>query len=220
LTKSVIPNRSAIGFFAGIDVDAHDLVGPREPQPLDDVEADAPEAEDDRARPDLDLGGVDHRADARGHAAADVADLVERRVGPDLRKADLGQDRVVGEGRAAHVMQDRIAIERREARGAVRHQALALGRAHLLAEVGFRVQAVFAFPAFGGVERDDMIAGLQAGHALADLQHDASALMAEDGGEQPLGIGARKREIIGVADAGGLDLDQNLARRGHRGSRP
>jgi hypothetical protein len=35
--------------------------------------------------------------------------------------------------------------------------------------------------------------------------------MAEDGGEQPLGVGARARELVGVADAGGLDLDQHLA---------
>jgi hypothetical protein len=36
--------------------------------------------------------------------------------------------------------------------------------------------------------------------------------MAEDRGEQPLGVRARQREIVGVADAGGLDLDQDLAR--------
>jgi hypothetical protein len=38
--------------------------------------------------------------------------------------------------------------------------------------------------------------------------------MAEDRGEQTLGVGARQREIVGVADAGGLDLDQDLARLG------
>jgi hypothetical protein len=90
-----------------------------------------------------------------------------------------------------------------------------LGRAHLLAEVRLGVQAVFAFPAFGGVERDDMVAGLQRRHALAHLQHDARALMAEDRGEQPLGVRARQREIVGVADAGGLDFrTSNLARSG------
>ena len=40
---------------------------------------------------------------------------------------------------------------------------------------------------------------------------DAGALVAEDGGEQALGIGAGERELVGVADAGGLDLDQHLA---------
>ena len=35
--------------------------------------------------------------------------------------------------------------------------------------------------------------------------------MAEDRREQPFGVGARQRELVGVADAGGLDLDQHLA---------
>jgi hypothetical protein len=35
--------------------------------------------------------------------------------------------------------------------------------------------------------------------------------MAEDRREQPLGIGARQREFVGVADARGLDLDQHFA---------
>jgi hypothetical protein len=34
--------------------------------------------------------------------------------------------------------------------------------------------------------------------------------MAEDRGKQTLGIGTGQRELIGVADAGGLDFDQNL----------
>src|SRR6056297_2222205 len=63
--------------LVGVEVDADDLVRTGEAQALDDVEADAAEAEDDGPGTDLDLRGVDHRADARGHAAADVADLVE-----------------------------------------------------------------------------------------------------------------------------------------------
>jgi hypothetical protein len=60
-------------------------VGCGQPQPLDDVEADAAESEHDAFRARLDLGGVEHRPDAGGDAAADVADLVERRVVADLR---------------------------------------------------------------------------------------------------------------------------------------
>ena len=47
--------------------------------------------------------------------------------------------------------------------------------------------------------------------ALADIDDDAGALMAEDGRKQALRIGARQREFVGVADAGRLDLDQHLA---------
>ena len=35
--------------------------------------------------------------------------------------------------------------------------------------------------------------------------------MAEDGGEYTFGIGTGERVFVGVADAGGLDLDQHLA---------
>ena len=57
-----------------------------------------------------------------------------------------------------------------------------------------------------------MVAGLQRFDAGPDIDHDARALMAEDRGKQALRIGARERERVGVADAGGLDLDQHLAR--------
>ena len=77
-----------------IQVDADDAVRAREPRALHDVQADAAEAEYHDVRARLDLGGVDDRADAGGHAAADVADLVERRVLADLRQRDLRQHRV------------------------------------------------------------------------------------------------------------------------------
>jgi hypothetical protein len=45
----------------------------------------------------------------------------------------------------------------------------------------------------------------------ADLDHDAGALVAEDRRETGPPDRARQREGVGVADAGGLDLDQHLA---------
>src|SRR5208283_1984923 len=69
----------APGLLAVVEVDADDHVGAGEPEALVDVEADAAEAENDRRRPRLDLGGVEHGADSGGDAAADVADLVEGR---------------------------------------------------------------------------------------------------------------------------------------------
>jgi hypothetical protein len=96
----------------GIDVDADDHVGTGESQALDHVEPDAAEPEHDGLGAFLDLGGVDHRADAGGDAAADVADLVEGRVGADLRDRDFRQHRVVRECRGAHIVEDRLAAER------------------------------------------------------------------------------------------------------------
>ena len=82
-----MPNFSASALRAGIEIDADDHVGADQAGALDHVEADAAEAEHDDIGARLDLGRVDHRADAGRHAAADVADLVERRVLADLRQA-------------------------------------------------------------------------------------------------------------------------------------
>jgi hypothetical protein len=50
-----------------------------------------------------------------------------------------------------------------------------------------------------------VIALAHAGHAAADIDHDARAFMAENRRKQSFGIGAGQREFIGVADARGLD---------------
>src|SRR5262249_37817556 len=114
------------------------------------------------------------------------------------------------ERRAAHVVVQRLAVER-EARGAVGHHALALGGADRGAEVGLARQAGRALAAFGRVERDNVIALLHRGDAGPDIDHDAGALVAEDRREQALRVLARARVLVGVADAGRLDLDQHLA---------
>src|SRR6185437_6134417 len=98
-------------------------------------------------------------------------------------------------------MVDRLALVA-EARGAVGHHALALGGADRGAEVGFAREAAFALPAFGRVERDDMVARLHAGYAGADLADHARALMAEDRGEDALAVEPVERVGVGMADAG------------------
>src|SRR3546814_4475779 len=55
-----------------VEVDADDLVGTHHAGALDHVEADAAEPEHHHVGPRLHLGGVHHRADPRGHPAADV----------------------------------------------------------------------------------------------------------------------------------------------------
>ena len=142
----------------GIDPDDH--VGADQAQSLNDVEPDPAQSEHDALGARFDLGGVDHRADAGGHAAADVADLVERRIRADLRYRDLRQHGEIREGRAAHVVVQLAAIER-EARRAVRHHALTLRAADRGAEVGLAREAGRTLPTFGRVERDHVVAYLQ-----------------------------------------------------------
>src|SRR6185503_3376329 len=150
------------------------------------------------------------RADARRHAATDVADLFEGRVLADLRQRDLGQHRVVREGRAAHVVVEHLLADR-EAAGTVRHHSLALRRADRRAEIGLARQARLALPAFRCVERDDVIALLERRDAWADVDHYAGAFVSEDHREQPLRISARAGEFIRMADAGCAYLDEDLA---------
>ena len=57
-----------------------------------------------------------------------------------------------------------------------------------------------------------MVADLDAGHALADFLDDTAAFVAEDHREQAFRIGTGQRERIGVANAGGDDAHQHLAR--------
>jgi hypothetical protein len=145
-------------------------------------------------------------ADARGHAAADIAAGLERRVLADLRHRNFRQHGEIGEGRAAHVVEDRLALVA-EPRAPVRHQALSLRRADRGAQVGLAGKAAFALATFGRVERDDVVARLHRRHARADLTHDAGALMAQDRWEDAFGIEAIERVGVGMADARRHDLD-------------
>src|SRR5271169_761964 len=50
----------------------------------------------------------------------------------------------------------------------------------------------------------------EARHPVPDIDDNAGAFVAEDRWKQPLGVGARQGELVGMADAGRLDLDQHL----------
>ena len=103
----------APGLLVRIEIDADDHVGAGKFQALNDIEPDAAEPEHDAFGAGLDLGGIDHRADAGGDAAADIADLVERRVGTDFRHRDLRQHGEIGEGRAAHIVMELLPADRK-----------------------------------------------------------------------------------------------------------
>src|SRR3546814_13797336 len=74
------------------------------------------------------------------------------------------------------IVKDRLALVA-EPRRAVGHQPLALGGAGRGAEVGLDAEAAFALAAFGGVERDHMIAGNDARYPRPELANKDRALM-------------------------------------------
>ncbi len=193
-----------------IEINTDDHVGTGHPSALDDIEPDAAKAENDDIGARLDAGRVDDGADAGRHAATDVTNLIERRVRSDFGKGYFRHHGEISEGRCAHVMMDLLTAEA-EAAAAIGHQTLTLRGPDRLAKIGLLAEAVVALAAFGCVERNDVIALFQAGDVGPGIDHHAGAFMAEDRWKKTLGIGAGKRVIIGVAEAGRLYLDQHLA---------
>jgi hypothetical protein len=72
-------------------------------------------------------------------------------------------------------------------------------------------RAVLALAAFGNIQWNDVIALAERFHVRPDVDDHACPLMAENRRKQSFGISARQRELIGMADTGCLDLDQDLA---------
>ena len=96
-------------------------------------------------------------------------------------------------------MVDWLAVDG-EARGAVGHGALSLGSTHERAQVCFGAFAELAGVALGDVERNNVVAWFQES-AGAAVVHDAGALVAQDARKDALGVFARPRVVVSVANA-------------------
>lgn len=135
-----------------VDVDDDDHARLVHDGALDHRQAHAPGAEDGDVGALLDAALArrhTRRAVARSDAAPQQARPVHGRLGLHGHDGDVGEDRVLREGRSAHEVQKVLALAL-EARGAVGHEALALRRADLAAEVGLARLAELALLAFGG----------------------------------------------------------------------
>ena len=203
-----------------VNVDDDDLARLVDDGTLDHGQADAAGTEDGNVGALLDLGGHAGGTVARGDAAAEQAGAVHRGIGLDGDDRDVGDDGVLGKGRRAHKVEEVLALAL-EARGAVGHDALALGGTDLAAEVRLARLAKLALLALGGagsvsrfvltrgglprwgngLECDDMGTGLHVGDALAHRLDDAGALVPQDDGERALGVLAGERVRVCVLSA-------------------
>lgn len=181
--------------LAVVDIDSDDLGGAVGNSTLDNAEADAAGAEDGNSTALLDVGRDGGGAVAGGDTAAEQAGAVHGGLRVHSDDRNVGDDGVLAEGGGAHKVED-VLTTGAEAGGAVGHHTSALGGADLAAKVGLAGLAELALLALGGVESDDVVAGLHVGDALADGLDDTGTLVSEDDGEGALGILAR--EGVGV----------------------
>ena len=106
-------------------------------------------------------------------------------------------------------MVDRVVAEP-ETAGAVGHDSASLGFADRLAEIGLARQAVFALAALRRVQRDNVVSRREPRHSGADLDHHAGAFVAQNGGEEALGIQTGQGEGVGMAYPRRFDLNQDF----------
>ena len=179
-------------------INADDGLGARQSRTLHDIDADAAEAENSDSVAFSNFGK--RGAHAGGHAAAEQADFLERRIRPYLGKRDLRHDRVARQRRCSHEMMYGFGFEH-ETRRAVRHHAPVPRRLNRPAEICSAAAAHAAMHAFGSVERDDIVAGFQVENPLTHLDHAARALVAGDQRVNAGRVDAVQRGQVGVAKA-------------------
>src|SRR5579875_1871175 len=107
-------------------------------------------------------------------------------------------------------MEDRLASVAEPA-CSVGHQPLALSGSDRSTQVCLATQTRLTLAAFGSVQRDDVIAGLDAFHAGPNFANDPASLVPENRGEQPLAVEAIERIGVRMANAGRHDFDEHFA---------
>ena len=132
-----------------IHIHNNDLPRPVLHRALDHAQPHTPGAEDSYVRVLLHIGRDNGCAVPRRDTAAQETGSVHGSLGRDGYDGDVGDYRVLTEGGSPHEVQQRLALAF-EARGAVGHDAFALGSADSTAEVCFARAAEFAGAAFGG----------------------------------------------------------------------
>ena len=205
--KCVAPNWRAAASFAGFVSTAMIGSASERREALDDVEADAADADHHGRLAVGRLRPVEHRADAGEHAAADEAGRRERHVGIDHDRLGLGDDGVLGEHPGVGELERLVAADR-ERRPHLAERLAAVGR---LAAV-----ARGALAAVAERGEHDVVAHLHLGDGVAHLLDHPGALVAEHDrrGERD---GAVDHAHVAVAQAGRVDAHLHLvrARRAH-----
>ena len=174
-------------FLCIIDIDGNDHAGLVLNRTLHNRETNAASTKDGNVRALLNTSSDNSGTVTSGDTAAEQARLICRDLRRNSHNGDIGYNSVLRESGSTHEMEDILATGL-ETRGTVRHHTLTLGSTDLPAEVGLAGLAELAFPAFGSVQGDHVVAGLDRGDALAYGFDYTGTLMSEEDGEGTLGI--------------------------------
>ena len=189
-----------------VDVDGDYAAGVEEPRALYDAKADAAASEDGDGHADPRGGHVDHRADPCGDAAAyEGGDVHGHPVGYGVAGLLGGDEGLAEDAELAHLADVGVSVV--EPGGAVVLQGT--GQDVGVAELGVAGPALVAVAAVGDEGEDAAVAGLHAGHALADLGDCPRALVAQDDGDRLDGR-ALHDVVVAGAQPRDLGLDAHL----------
>ncbi|MNR20683.1 hypothetical protein D3C85_1375380 [compost metagenome] len=91
-----------------------------------------------------------YRTNTGGHAAAQQADFIQRRLWVNFGQGNFCTDRVFAERAGAHIVINRLAVVGKT-RGAIGHQAFTLSGANCLTKVRFAGLTELTLAAFSGI---------------------------------------------------------------------
>ena len=175
--------------------------------------ADAAEADDRHRGTERNARRVDDRADTRQHGAAEHRGDVRRQIRIDFHQRAARDHRVLGEAGNADLVVEQGTIRTMQAAPAAEQRAGAVGGGARLAQGGAALHARRAVAAARHEDQRNRVTALQVGDAGPAFFDDARRLVAEHHRHdaRPVAVDDRK---VGVAEAGGGDLHQHLARAG------
>ena len=156
--------------------------------------------------------GIEHRADAGQHRAAEQRGDFGRDVAGDLDRRARVDDRVAGERRDAEVMvHRRAALAQPET--AAQQFALAVRRRTVGAQIALTRRAGGAVAAGGQERQHHAVAGREIAFGVAGFEHRRCRLMPQRHRHRPDAVAVDHRQVR-MTQAGGVDADEQLAGAG------
>mmetsp|Transcript_31059 Transcript_31059/g.51217 ORF Transcript_31059/g.51217 Transcript_31059/m.51217 type:complete len:289 (-) Transcript_31059:49-915(-) len=199
----------------GVHVNRKDASGTSHFGTLDHREPHGTQAKDGHGAAALHVERVPGGAQAGRNTTAQQRTHVQGCRIRNLGTGDVGHHGILREGGAAHEVLDLFPFCICKSAGAIWHHTATLGAPNLWAKVGalssrWETEDAVRLAALRGVAGDDLVARLQPRDAFADALHHRTGFVAQDAGEEPFWVLARKRVDVGVTQGVGMHLQSHF----------